>query len=422
MSNTGKQLKPPALFFGGMFEKNGERNPFANASIAYLPYCSSDAWVGDALPSNATFGYYFMGARIVAAAIASLVAEGLGAAAAAASTPPRLVFAGCSAGSRGAMMNLDYVPSMLESAGVAPGAVSVMGMLDSPLWIDAMQPMQPQTVSLVAQTQAVFALVNATGRTGTACAALYPGPLLWRCLFGQYRMPTLSTPYIMNAAADDRFQLSWNVGGNSTLGFTPAHWNSTERAYADAFATAMSAVIAGLPTSAQTATGSAVFSTACFRHCVTADAAFWNVAISPASLETGSGAGLVEPSGAPVSLRDAVRAWLDGKAPSRTVQACTGFRCGRCTTKLALAVKGGYTLPSPPPAPPAASAPEMALHARDASVALLGTGAAATVALVLAARAALQRAMQGEAPLTPDPAASSFAHSVKPPNGAADGL
>ena len=49
-----------------------------------------------------------------------------------------LLFGGGSAGSRGAMVHLDYVTEMLAKAG-APSpdeSVAVVGFMDSPLWID----------------------------------------------------------------------------------------------------------------------------------------------------------------------------------------------------------------------------------------------------------------------------------------------
>ena len=33
-----------------------------------------------------------------------------------------------------------------------------------------------------------------------------------QCLFGQYRMPMLATPYMLNAAQFDKFQLPYNIG------------------------------------------------------------------------------------------------------------------------------------------------------------------------------------------------------------------
>jgi hypothetical protein len=56
----------------------------------------------------------------------------------------RLLFGGCSAGARGEMFTLDYVPAMLR------------GFLDSPLWV-GIQPEQEGNVPLRNQTQGVVA-------------------------------------------------------------------------------------------------------------------------------------------------------------------------------------------------------------------------------------------------------------------------
>ena len=366
MSNTGKQLQPPATWMGGAFERNTKRNPLGNVNIAYAPYCTSDAWVGSAPASNATFGWHFMGQHVFAAAVKAVVAAGLGDAAVAASEhglpPPTFIVGGCSAGSRGAMMNLDYVPGILAEAGVAAGSVTVVGFLDSPLWVD-IEPLEPSVVSLQEQTQAIYEVINATARLGDACMALYPDEL-WKCLFGQYRAPTLQTRFLMSASQDDRFQLSWNIAGNATLGTTPGHWKEPELAYADTFATTMRSVIESLPTPSQFAAGSMVFSTACFHHCTTQSAAFWNVAISPATLGVWplTAADAVSDGPEPVSLRDALQLWLwpaagAPAAPQRIMQQCTGFRCGQCTTKLKQALAQGLVLPTPPPASPPPPAP-----------------------------------------------------------------
>ena len=41
----------PSVALGGIFETS-HKNPWAGANIAYLPYCSSDAWIGDIGASN----------------------------------------------------------------------------------------------------------------------------------------------------------------------------------------------------------------------------------------------------------------------------------------------------------------------------------------------------------------------------------
>ncbi len=83
-----------------------------------LPPCS-DAWMGDTGPNNATWGYAFRGQRIITAALTQLVQQhGMGLWPAGAPGKPRLLFGGCSAGARGAMVNLDRISATLNSLGV----------------------------------------------------------------------------------------------------------------------------------------------------------------------------------------------------------------------------------------------------------------------------------------------------------------
>ena len=151
---------------GGIFEDSPAKSPLAGATKAFVPYCTSDAWVGDA----EAYGYQFRGQRIVASTLAAFVQkQGLG------SEPGhRLVFGGCSAGGRGASFNLDYVPQILSDAGAA-FPVTVVGLFDAAMWVD-IPPALPGIVSQQCQTAALLDMVNATHRLGDACVAAYPEP------------------------------------------------------------------------------------------------------------------------------------------------------------------------------------------------------------------------------------------------------
>ena len=154
-----------------------------------MVYCSSDAWAGDSGPDENVVGWQFRGQRIIDAALSTLMMQqGLG------SLPnTRLLFAGCSAGSRGAMFNLDRITAS------APAGMQVFGLFDSPLWVDEVPLVTPQceagqaqacTLPLQNETQAVYALVNATAVLGAGCIAAYPEPAeQWKCLYGQVSGP-----------------------------------------------------------------------------------------------------------------------------------------------------------------------------------------------------------------------------------------
>jgi len=110
----------------------------------------------------------------------------------------KVLFAGCSAGARGAMMSADYVQPMLP-----PGSPPVLAFFDSPLWVD-IQPASAEIVSLENQTQTIYGLINASARIPPSCSAAYPGDEEWRCLYGQYRLPFVTTPYLLSASQFDK--------------------------------------------------------------------------------------------------------------------------------------------------------------------------------------------------------------------------
>jgi len=136
--------------------------------------------------------------------------------------PQKLVFAGCSAGGRGAMANLDYVSAIVTKAAAVRAQHrlgsnrlgsknSVVGMLDSPAWIDLdASTGSPRVGSDLATTTTVAVkLFNAYGRLGTLCAKKYPGAESWKCIFRQYRLPLLQTPFLISASQYDSFQANY---------------------------------------------------------------------------------------------------------------------------------------------------------------------------------------------------------------------
>ena len=134
------------LRMGGIFDADPRRSPWAGANLVFIGYCSSDAWVGDVGPESNSWGWSFRGQRIIKSVFAALAygvdvtttetvhypnkthAKVTQTATYKFGPAPKVLFAGCSAGSRGAMFNLDYVQDMLP-----PGAAPVLGFFDSPM-------------------------------------------------------------------------------------------------------------------------------------------------------------------------------------------------------------------------------------------------------------------------------------------------
>ena len=91
-----------------------------------------------------------------------------------------LLFGGGSAGARGAMVHLDYVPQMI---GGASANVDVIGVLDSPLW------MMTDGYSNSLSMMTIAAQMNfQPEHAGRDCAAVYgPRSEIWKCFFAEYR-------------------------------------------------------------------------------------------------------------------------------------------------------------------------------------------------------------------------------------------
>lgn len=246
----------------GIFDRSG--SPLQQASKVYVPYCTSDAYMGDG-----AFGpWQFRGARIVRAVLKDLRTRGL-------RPGSRLIFGGGSAGSRGAMVLLDEVTKML------PG-IQVHGFLDSPYWIDI--PSSAANFSgFQHQTRDVLTNFNAWSVVSQTCYAQYRSEEAWKCLFGQYRMAFVRTPYLLIASQFDSWQLSHLVHGYSGIQDQPA-FTPTEVAYTEKFA---AQTRSGLDELAKAVpSGSYVYSAACYNHHISEKGIFFTSATSSGFTES----------------------------------------------------------------------------------------------------------------------------------------
>jgi hypothetical protein len=221
------------------------------------------------------------------------------------SSGAQVLFGGCSAGARGAMVHLDNVAQML-----APAGITVRGLLDSSLWVN-FPPMDPSAVmgsSLLNQTYLASLFLNADSLIPAACAAAYPGAT-WKCLFGQYRMPFLQTPYFLAQSQFDDFQTNIDCNASpvdDTLleqGGTVPGLQQTIECFASVQQD-IRTVLQSLPTPEQGSSG--VFSSVCSAHCTTGGADYWTVTVNGASLSS------------------LVAAWWYGNDTPYVVSSCTG--------------------------------------------------------------------------------------------------
>mmetsp|Transcript_74125 Transcript_74125/g.143425 ORF Transcript_74125/g.143425 Transcript_74125/m.143425 type:complete len:666 (+) Transcript_74125:53-2050(+) len=196
---------PPRRKFFGIYAK---ASPVHEANLVYLPYCSSDGFVGNIAAKDNPIGFHFRGDVIVRAVMRHLVeAHGL-------TAKQLVIFGGMSSGARGAMIHLDR---LVAPRGPLPYGTRVLGYLDSPLWIDQATLPKPRYVfkrhpriNLTNQTVIMLELSNASGAVlMPECLRALKHP--WQCWFGMYRLPLLRTPYVLVASQYDQFQLATNL-------------------------------------------------------------------------------------------------------------------------------------------------------------------------------------------------------------------
>ena len=106
---------------GSILAATGTDFEFANK--AYLKYCTSDGYVGNATAYESEF----RGHEVVLAMVDRLVQKGLGA-----SGDSTLIYSGCSAGGRGVMHNLNRIAALTAGLGVK----RLVGLIDSGLYLD----------------------------------------------------------------------------------------------------------------------------------------------------------------------------------------------------------------------------------------------------------------------------------------------
>jgi len=241
----GTWLYPPYYPADGIFQPRG--NDFLKgANQVFVPYCTSDAHMGNA----SAMGYQFRGHVVVQAVLRDLVGRrGLGSN----SNRDVLVFGGGSAGARGAMVHLDYVGEML---GDAASQVDVVGFLDSNYWVDVELYNGSSFVGFPHITKSVYSFANIQ-HLGLTCIGAYPEEQ-WRCIFGEYRMPHVRTPYFMVASQYDTYQL------NNLLKHSPPY---PEEAlpYAESLA---ARTVSSLGELQARSNNNAIFSWACSNHAV----------------------------------------------------------------------------------------------------------------------------------------------------------
>lgn len=224
----------------------------------------------------------------------------------------RLVFGGCSAGGIGAMNALDSVAAMV------PPGLEVQGLLDAAAllnvnpqdngwqWGPLLEPLQARgsneqnTVahscrpgaSLHFRSSIEFAhpssaaaslflpLQNLTAKLlafdnpqlPEQCLQMYPEET-WKCTWGSFRLPLISTPYFMTASQFDSFELSYMC--DNYVPSTPQ-----QLAFVDSFQTDALQLFNEVPST------TSIYSSTCLTHCLTDQATFYTFSVNGITPET----------------------------------------------------------------------------------------------------------------------------------------
>lgn len=290
-----------ALGKTGIFAASSALSPLFTANKVFIPYCSSDAFMGD----GKYLDWDFRGARIVRAVIEDLVSKGLGEGA-------MLIFGGGSSGGRGAMVLLDEVADSLPK-------VLVRGFLDSPFYID-IESYSSKFAGFPVQHYNVLNNFNAFSVVSAECNKKYPMTEAWKCLFGQYRMPLVKTPNLMIASQFDSWQLSHLVRGSSDLLEDPV-FTKSERKYIEKFGRETHDQIVRLRN--LTPQAGVQYSFACYSHAASENSGFWAVTTS---------AGFSEADAVKQLLLERVglQRWTTAAAThDYYVDDCSGYNCGK---------------------------------------------------------------------------------------------
>lgn len=148
----------------------------------------------------------------------------------------------------------------------------------------------------------------------------------------------MQTPYLLSASQFDRFQLPYNEGSNPP-------YKGANLTYANRFQAAVRAIMLELPTSAQPR--SAVYSSACYKHCTStlAYGSFWGIKVNGVSLKDFLAAWYYGSTNLSdwTSANAGTGALPAGMSPQH-IESCNGYGCGSCHKKL---------VAPEPPLPPA---------------------------------------------------------------------
>ena len=118
-----------------------------------------------------------------------------------------VVFGGTSAGAVAAMVHIEHVAETLKKQNV-----SVLGYLDSPMYYDT-EPMNPKNnTGLNERLKTAFYAFNESNLVPKDCAKQFDKENQWKCIYPEYRLKYVKTPFILIADQFDDYALGMALG------------------------------------------------------------------------------------------------------------------------------------------------------------------------------------------------------------------
>jgi len=265
----------------GIFKMS--ETPWEHANLVYVPYCSSDAHMGDTEVDIPNFGVQqFRGRRLAREAVSQLVGM---------KENQRIIFGGTSAGGRGSMVLVDFIHELVHKSS------AVYGLHDSGAYQD-IAPFDPGYYPFGKQCHNAYQMY--TPPISVECNAIYGEDSLYKCVCGEYMLPNVMTPSQVIIHQYDSYQLSQNIG------HAPKDWTYDECMYAeDPYRLGMRITVDAIEQNVK----HVVFAPACYLHGLMTQKVFQNIKVDG------------------ISAQDQLISWLEDGERRRAVSYCEGVNC-----------------------------------------------------------------------------------------------
>jgi len=272
---------PTQTFSAGLFQMTD--TPWENANLVYVPYCSSDAHMGDTDVEIPFLGVQqFRGRRLAREAVSRLVGM---------KENQEIIFGGCSAGGRGSMVLVDFVSELVHES------TNIYGLHDSGAYQD-IDPHISGYYPFGMQCHDAYHMFSPP--ISSKCSDLYGPDSLYKCVCGEYMLPLVVTPSQVIIYQYDSYQLDMNIGHK------PKYWTEDMCRYAEhPFRSGMLTTVADIWENEN----HVVFAPACYHHCLLMEDSFNSIKVDD------------------VSAQDQLMAWIEDSKRLRAVSTCNGVNC-----------------------------------------------------------------------------------------------